>query len=187
VLAYVAQQAVETYGWLAPGEMLDGLGLAETTPGPLIMVVQFVAFMGAFRDPGTLPPMLAGTLGGMLATWVTFVPCFLWIFLGAPFVEALRGNRALAGALAAITAAVVGVILNLAVWFALHVLFAELRELRALGMTLDVPIPSSLRVASLVLTAGALLAVFRFEVGMIPTLCACAGLGVLYHLLGGPV
>jgi chromate transporter len=187
VLAYVAQQAVETYGWLAPGEMLDGLGLAETTPGPLIMVVQFVAFMGAFRDPGTLPPMVAGTLGGMLATWVTFVPCFLWIFLGAPFVEALRGNRALAGALAAITAAVVGVILNLAVWFALHVLFAELRELRALGMTLDVPAPSSLRVASLALTAGALLAVFRLQAGMISTLCACAGLGLLYHLLGGPV
>ena len=100
VLAYVAQQAVETYGWLEPGEMLDGLGLAETTPGPLIMVVQFVGFMGAFRDPGALHPMVAGTLGGMLTTWVTFVPCFLWIFLGAPFVEALRGNRALGGALA---------------------------------------------------------------------------------------
>jgi len=111
----------------------------------------------------------------------------LWIFLGAPFVEALRGNRALAGALAAITAAVVGVILNLAIWFALHVLFAELRELRSLGMTLDVPTLGSLRVASLALTAGALIAVFRFEVGMIPTLCACAGLGVLYHFLGGPI
>ena len=128
VLAYVAQQAVETYGWLEPGEMLDGLGLAETTPGPLIMVVQFVGFMGAYRDPGTLQPMIAGTLGGMLTTWVTFVPCFLWIFLGAPFVEGLRGNRALGGALAAITAAVVGVILNLAIWFALHVLFARGRR-----------------------------------------------------------
>ncbi|MGH6899331.1 MAG: chromate efflux transporter [Geminicoccaceae bacterium] len=187
VLAYVAQQAVETYGWLEPGEMLDGLGLAETTPGPLIMVVQFVGFMGAFRDPGMLPPMVAGTLGGMLTTWVTFVPCFLWIFLGAPFVEALRGNRALGGALAAITAAVVGVILNLAIWFALHVLFAEVSEVRALGMTLDVPALGSLRVASLVLTAGALLAVFRFNVGMIATLGACAGLGVVHHLLGGPV
>jgi chromate transporter len=187
VLAYVAQQAVETYGWLEPGEMLDGLGLAETTPGPLIMVVQFVGFMGAFRDPGTLPPMVAGTLGGMLTTWVTFVPCFLWIFLGAPFVEALRGNRALGGALAAITAAVVGVILNLAIWFALHVLFAEVNEIEALGMTLDVPVPGSLRAASLLLTAGALLAVFRFEVGMIPTLGACAALGVVYHLLGGPI
>src|SRR5262245_46762102 len=99
VLAYVAQQAVENYGWLKPGEMLDGLGMAETTPGPLIMVLQFVGFMAAFRDPGTLSPMLAGTLGGLLATWVTFTPCFLWIFLGAPFIEVLRGNRALNGAL----------------------------------------------------------------------------------------
>ncbi len=187
VLAYVAQQAVETYGWLEPGEMLDGLGLAETTPGPLIMVVQFVGFMGAYRDPGTLHPMIAGTLGGMLTTWVTFVPCFLWIFLGAPFVEGLRGNRALGGALAAITAAVVGVILNLAVWFALHVLFAEVNEIRLPGATLDVPVPGSLRVASLVLTTGALLAVFRFKAGMIPTLAACAALGVAYHLLGGSI
>src|SRR4051794_17650264 len=117
VLAYVAQAAVETYGWLRPGEMLDGLGMAETTPGPLIIVTQFVGFMGAFRDPGTLPPLLAGALGGTLTTWVTFVPCFLWIFLGAPFIEVLRGNKALSGALATITAAVVGVVLNLAVWF----------------------------------------------------------------------
>ena len=112
VLAYVAQQAVETYGWLTPGEMLDGLGMAETTPGPLIMVLQFVGFMAAYRDPGSLSPMLAGTLGGLLATWVTFTPCFLWIFLGAPFIEVLRGNRALNGALSAITAAVVGVVLE---------------------------------------------------------------------------
>jgi chromate transporter len=167
--------------------MLDGLGLAETTPGPLIMVVQFVGFMGAYRNPGALDPMLAGTLGGALTTWVTFVPCFLWIFLGAPFVEALRGNRALGGALAAITAAVVGVILNLAIWFALHVLFAEVGEIRALGMTLEMPELSSLRGASLLLTAGALLAVFRFDAGMIPTLAACAGLGIAYHLLGGSI
>ena len=111
--------------WLKPGEMLDGLGMAETTPGPLIMVLQFVGFMAAFRDPGALPPMLAGTLGGLLATWVTFAPCFLWIFLGAPFVEVLRGNKALSGALSAITAAVVGVILNLAVWFAIHTIFRD--------------------------------------------------------------
>jgi chromate transporter len=185
VLAYVAQQAVETYGWLGPGEMLDGLGLAETTPGPLIMVTQFVGFMGAFRDPGMLHPMVAGTLGGMLTTWVTFVPCFLWIFLGAPFIEGLRGNRALGGALAAITAAVVGVILNLAVWFALHVLFAQVDEVRWLGMTVDVPAPGSVRVPSLLLTAGAMLAVFRLQVGMIPALVGCAGLGVAYYLLGG--
>ena len=128
VLAYVAQQAVENYGWLAPGEMLDGLGMAETTPGPLIMVVQFVGFMGAYRNPGTLDPILAGTLGAALTTWVTFVPCFLWIFLGAPNIEALRGNKALTAALSGITAAVVGVILNLAIWFGLHVIFGEVGE-----------------------------------------------------------
>jgi chromate transporter len=187
VLAYVAQQAVETYGWLAPGEMLDGLGLAETTPGPLIMVLQFVGFMGAFRDPGTLHPMVAGTLGGLLTTWVTFVPCFLWIFLGAPFVEALRGNRALGGALAAITAAVVGVILNLAIWFALHVLFAEIEEVHALAMSIDVPALASLNLPSLVLTLGASIAIFRFGVGMIPVLAACAALGVAYHLVAGAI
>lgn len=182
VLAYVAQQAVDAYGWLAPGEMLDGLGMAETTPGPLIMVVQFVGFMGAFRDPGALPPLLAATLGGLLTTWVTFVPCFLWIFLGAPFVETLRGNRALGAALSAITAAVVGVILNLAIWFALHVLFAEVHEVRGLGLVLDVPVPTSLDLAALVLTAGAVLAVFRFKAGMLKVIAGCAALGVLHHL-----
>ena len=131
VLAYVAQQAVEHYRWLKPGEMLDGLGMAETTPGPLIMVLQFVGFMAAFRDPGGLSPMLAGTLGGLLATWVTFTPCFLWIFLGAPFVEKLRGNKALNAALSAITAAVVGVILNLAIWFAIHTVFRQTVPVRA--------------------------------------------------------
>ena len=185
VLAYVAQQAVETYGWLQPGEMLDGLGMAETTPGPLIMVVQFVGFLGAFRDPGTLPPMLAGTLGGLLTTWVTFVPCFLWIFLGAPFAEALRGNRALSAALSTITAAVVGVILNLAIWFALHVLFRDLNEFRFGPVALDVPVPSSINLASLVLTVAALVAVFRFKVGMVPVLAACSAAGVLYYLAAG--
>src|ERR671933_381343 len=135
VLAYVAQLAVEHYGWLRPGEMLDGLGMAETTPGPLIMVLQFVGFMAACRDPGTLSPMLAGTLGGLLATWVTFTPCFLWIFLGAPFIEVMRGNKALAGALSAITAAVVGVILNLAIWFGLHTLFRQVRPVEGFGLS----------------------------------------------------
>ena len=134
VLAYVAQQAVENYGWLKPGEMLDGLGMAETTPGPLIMVLQFVGFMAAFRDPGTLSPMVAGTLGGLLATWVTFTPCFLWIFLGAPFVEVLRDNKNLNGALSAITAAVVGVVLNLAIWFALHTVFRQVTAVRGYGL-----------------------------------------------------
>ena len=139
VLAYVAQQAVQHYGWLKPGEMLDGLGMAETTPGPLIMVLQFVGFMAAFRQPGPLSPLLAGTLGGLLATWVTFTPCFLWIFLGAPFAEKLRGVRALNAALSAITAAVVGVILNLAVWFAVHTLFHETVPLRSTLFAFDVP------------------------------------------------
>src|SRR6202030_4111485 len=167
VLAYVAQEAVQTYHWLKPGEMLDGLGMAETTPGPLIMVLQFVGFMGAFRAPGSLSPMVAGPLGGILATWVTFTPCFLWIFLGAPYIEVLRGNKALSAALATVTAAVVGVILNLAIWFALHVLFADLRPTQWLGMRVDVPTLSSINVPSLVLTIGALIAVFRFKIGMI--------------------
>ena len=185
VLAYVAQQAVETYGWLQPGEMLDGLGLAETTPGPLIMVTQFVGFLGAFRDPGGLNPFVAGTLGGLLTTWVTFVPCFLWIFLGAPFVETIRGNRALAAALAAITAAVVGVVLNLAVWFGLHVLFGEVREVEGFGMSLDVPVLATIDPAALVLTLAAIVAVFHFKIGMIPVLAACSAAGVLYFLAVG--
>jgi len=180
VLSYVAQQAVEHYHWLKPGEMLDGLGMAETTPGPLIMVTQFVGFMGAYRIPGSLNPLLAGTLGGLLTTWVTFVPCFLWIFLGAPFMETMRSNKALAAALAAITAAVVGVILNLAVWFALHVLFGTLYEARGFGMTVDVPVLSSVNIPSLLLTAAAVIAVFRFKVGMLPVLAACSVLGILY-------
>jgi chromate transporter len=184
VLAYVAQQAVEHYGWLKPGEMLDGLGMAETTPGPLIMVTQFVGFMAAFRNPGTLPPLVAGTLGGLLTTWVTFAPCFLWIFVGAPYVERLRGNRALAGALSAITAAVVGVILNLAVWFALHTIFAQTRPFAVGPVSFDVPVLSSLNLWALALAAAAVLAVFRFKVGMIQTLAACAVAGVALHLAG---
>ncbi|GJD79548.1 chromate efflux transporter [Methylobacterium gregans] len=184
VLSYVAQQAVEHYGWLRPGEMLDGLGMAETTPGPLIMVTQFVGFLAAYRAPGALPPLMAGTLGGLLTTWVTFAPCFLWIFVGAPYVERLRGNRALAGALSAITAAVVGVILNLAVWFALHTVFAETRPFTAGPIRFDVPVPSSLNPWALALAAAAVLAVFRFKVGMVPTLAACAAAGVALHLAG---
>lgn len=183
VLAYVAQQAVENYGWLAPGEMLNGLGLAETTPGPLIMVTQFVGFLAAFREPGALNPYLAGTLGGLLTTWVTFLPCFLWIFLGAPFIERLRGNRALSGALAAITAAVVGVILNLAVWFGLHVLFRDVAEARLGPLSLDVPRLASLDPVALLLFAVAALALFRWRVGVVPTLVGAACAGTLWHLL----
>ncbi|MBL4907915.1 MAG: chromate transporter, partial [Sneathiella sp.] len=188
VLAYVAQAAVGSFGWLQPGEMLDGLGLAETTPGPLIMVTQFVGFMGAFREPGTLSPLLAGVLGGLLTTWVTFTPCFLWIFIGAPYVERLRGNKALSAALAAITAAVVGVILNLDVWFAIHVLFEQVTILETLGLHVTVPIFLTLDPAALILAAAALLAVFRFKVGMVPLLvtAAIAGYGLQYSgLIGG--
>ncbi|WP_371033284.1 chromate efflux transporter [Methylosinus sp. PW1] len=138
VLAYVAQQAVDNYHWLGSREMLDGLGMAETTPGPLVIVLQFVGFLAAYRDPGSLPPLLAGALGGLLTTWVTFVPCFLWIFLGAPYVEKLRGDAALAGALTAITAAVVGVILNLAIWFAVHILFREAVPIHGFGFSFEV-------------------------------------------------
>src|SRR4249919_2499212 len=184
VLAYVAQQAVENYGWLKPGEMLDGLGMAETTPGPLIMVLQFVGFMAAFRDPGTLSPMLAGTLGGLLATWVTFTPCFLWIFLGAPFIETLRGNKALAGALTAITAAVVGVILNLPVWFALHTVFRETTPVRGFGLSCGMPVLLSVDIPALVLAIAAATAIFRFNLGMLTVLGGSCAAGVLLRLIG---
>lgn len=185
VLAYVAQEAVQSYQWLRPEEMLDGLGMAETTPGPLIQVVQFVGFIAAFRDPGVLNPLTAATLASILVTWVTFVPCFLWIFLGAPFVERLRGNPALAGALSAITATVVGVVLNLAVWFAVHVLFRSVREVGAAGMSLEVPVWTTLDPASALLTTGAVIAVFYFRLGVIPVIGACSVLGVAFSLVAG--
>src|SRR5207247_398624 len=184
VLAYVAQQAVENYGWLKPGEMLDGLGMAETTPGPLIMVLQFVGFMAAFREPGSLAPMFAGTLGGLLATWVTFTPCFLWIFLGAPFVEKLRGNRALNAALSAITAAVVGVILNLAIWFAIHTVFHETVPVRLFPLSFDAPSLASVDAFALALSVAAAIAIFRFKARMIATLAACCAAGVVLYLVG---
>ena len=185
VLAYVAQEAVESYGWLRPGEMLDGLGMAETTPGPLIMVTQFVGFMGAARDPGGLDPLLAGTLAAVLTTWVTFVPCFLWIFLGAPFAERMRGNIALTSAMTAITAAVVGVVLNLALWFAIHTIFAEVHEIRAAPLRFDVPDPGSVNLAALVLTAAALVAVFRFKAGPLPVIAGAGLAGMGVWLIGG--
>ena len=184
VLAYVAQQAVEHYHWVQPREMLDGLGMAETTPGPLIMVLQFVGFMAAFRDPGTLPPMLAATLGGLLATWVTFTPCFLWIFLGAPFIETLRGNKGLAGALTAITAAVVGVILNLSIWFALHTVFRETAPVRSFGLSFDMPVLSSIDLPALALAIAAAAAIFSFKLGMLTVLAGSCVVGVLLRLAG---
>lgn len=184
VLAYVAQQAVEAYGWLRPGEMLDGLGMAETTPGPLVMVLQFVGFMGAYRDPGSLSPLTAGVLGGLLATWVTFVPCFLFIFLGAPFIETMRGNKAMHGALSAITAAVVGVILNLAIWFAIHTLFRETYPVVGYGLNFRMPVLASADPWALALSVAAVVATFRLKVGMIPVLALCSTAGVLLHLAG---
>lgn len=184
VLAYVAQQAVDTYHWLTPAEMLDGLAMAETTPGPLIMVLQYVAFMGAYRDPGTLSPLLAGTLGGLLATWVTFIPCFLWIFLGAPFIERMRGNAALSGAMSAITAAVVGVILNLAIWFTIHTIFGRV-ELIAWGpLRFDSPVLASANSFALLLTAGAIFAVFRLKIGLLTVLAASSLCGIALYAAG---
>ncbi len=148
------------------------------------MVVQFVGFMGAYRDPGTLDPMTAATLGALLTTWVTFVPCFLWIFLGAPFIEKLRGNIALTGAMSAITAAVVGVILNLAVWFGLHTLFSQVVPWRLGYLTLDLPVLSSLVLPSLLLTLAAALAIFRFNASVIATLLASALAGMAWVLVG---
>ncbi len=183
VLAYMAQQAVNTYGWLSPGEMVDGLGMAETTPGPLIMVVQFVGFVGAYRNPGMLDPMVAGMLGALLTTWVTFVPCFLWIFLGAPYIESLRGNRSLSAALSGITAAIVGVILNLSVWFSLHVLFSELNEIHSRGMHIQIPVWDTLDPWSALLAISALI-LMRFKVGMGKTLAVSVVLGGLIYYLG---
>jgi chromate transporter len=184
VLAYVAQQAVEHYHWLHPREMLDGLGMAETTPGPLIMVLQFVGFMAAYRDPATLSPMLAGTLGGLLATWVTFTPCFLWIFVGGPFIETMRGNKGLAGALSAITAAVVGVILNLSIWFALHTVFRDTTPVRSFGLSFDMPVLSSLDVPALALAIAAATAIFRFNLGMLTVLAGSCAAGIALSLVG---
>jgi chromate transporter len=184
VLAYMAQQAVEHYHWLKPQEMLVGLGFAETTPGPLISVVQFVGFMAAFRRPGSLSPALAGTLGGLMAQWSTFVPSFLWIFMGAPYIESLRNNKALSAALAAITAAVVGVIANLAIWFALHTLFGEVQLRHVLGMSLQIPVLNTINFPALVLSIAAGIALFRFKVGMIATLLGSSVAGIVMHFAG---
>jgi chromate transporter len=178
VLAYVAQQAVNVYGWLAPGEMVRGLALAETTPGPLIMVVQFVAFVGAYRDPGGLHPMVAGTLAALLTTWVTFVPCFLFILLGAPYVERLRGNRTLASALTGITAAVVGVIANLAWYFTLHTLFRDTHGIDAAVIDLELPELGSVRWDALGMAVLGFVLIFGLKWSVLRTLGVCAALGL---------
>jgi chromate transporter len=184
VLAYVAQKAVEVYGWLAPGEMVRGLALAETTPGPLIMVVQFVAFVGAYRAPGALDPWVAAVLAALLTTWVTFVPCFVFIFLGAPYVERLRGNHALSSALTGITAAVVGVIANLAVFFALHTLFEQTTQVSVSVLTVELPILSSLDPVAAGITVVAALLLFRLKWSVLRTLGVCAALGLVAGAAG---
>jgi chromate transporter len=184
VLSYVAQRAVHDFGWLGPREMVDGLGLAETTPGPLILVVEFVGFMGAYHAPAGLPPVVAGILGACTTVWVTFVPCFLWILVGAPWVEALRANARLQHALAAISAAVVGVIANLSIWFGLHVVFAEVPE-RDLGwLHVPVPVLASLDVAAASLTVAATAAIFTTRLGMMRVLGAAAVVGLVLRLSG---
>ncbi len=170
VLPYVAQQAVSHFGWLQPGQMLDGLGLAETTPGPLIMVVQFVGFVGAWQNPNGLAPLFAASLGALLTTWVTFTPCFLWIFLGGPYLERLRGNRRLTSALSAITAAVVGVVLNLAVWFALQVFF---------------PARGAVDWLAIILSAVAFLGILRWRWNIIAVVAGGGLAGLLYLLMNG--
>jgi len=168
VLPYVAQQALFHYGWLKPGQMMDGLGLAETTPGPLIMVLQFVGFMGGWQHPQGLSPTLAGTIGALVTTWATFTPCFLWIFLGGPYIEKLRGNVKLTTALSAITAAVVGVVLNLAVWFALNALF---------------PNHSSLDWFALGITVVAFFGMLKLKWDVIPVVIAAGLVGLIYRML----
>ncbi|MEP6699607.1 MAG: chromate efflux transporter [Verrucomicrobiota bacterium] len=167
VLPYVAQQALDTYGWLQTGQMMDGLGLAETTPGPLIMVLQFVGFMGGWNQPGALPRLLAATLGALITTWATFVPCFLWIFLGAPHLEQLRGNEKLTAALSAVTAAVVGVILNLAIWFGLHAVFPK-------GDGVDWFV--------VVASAVAFLGMLRWKWGVVPVIIGSGLVGLIYRM-----
>ena len=170
VLPYVTQQALFHYGWLKPGQMLDGLGLAETTPGPLIMVLQFVGFMGAWHHPEGLPPLVAATLGALITTWVTFTPCFLWIFVGGPYIERLRGNKNLTSTLSAITAAIVSVVLNLAVWFALRVFF---------------PASGTVDWFAILLCAAAFVAMLRYKIDIIPVIFGSAIVGLSYHFLRG--
>jgi chromate transporter len=185
VLAYMAQEVVQTYGWLTAPEMVDGLGLAETTPGPLILVTQFVGFLAAFRNAPPFSPISAGLLGAAMTTWVTFVPSMLWIFAGAPFIEELRGNRRLAGALAAITAAVVGVILNLSVWFALHVLFGQVEERHVGVLRWFAFDPMALDLKTTALAVIAAVMAFRLHRSLIEVIAVMAALGIAVRLIFG--
>jgi chromate transporter len=183
VLAYINQAAVMQFHWLQPGQMVVGLGLAESTPGPLIMVTEFVGFLGGYRFPGDLDPVVAGILGAVVTTWATFAPCFLWIFLGAPFIERLRGNRALGAALSAVTAAVVGVILDLAVTFAIAVLFEETKQGALLGLTFPVPVIGSIDLFATALAAAAFVALWRYRMNVLALVGASAAAGLAYRFV----
>jgi chromate transporter len=183
VLAYINIAAI-SYGWLLPGQMATGLGLAESTPGPLIMVTEFVGFMGAYQQPGTLSPAAAGALGALVVTWATFAPCFLWIFLGAPYVEVLRGNRRLASALSGVTAAVVGVVLNLALVLGINTLFDQVRAVEVLGNAIPVPVWSSVDVFALVIAVASFVAMWRFKVHVLWVVGVAAGVGIVRAVVG---
>ena len=181
VLSYINQAAVQTFGWLVPGQMVTGLGLAESTPGPLIMVTQFVGFLGAYRYPGGLDPVVAGMLGATVTVWATFVPCFVWIFLGAPYIERLRGNRSLGAALGAVTAAVVGVILNLAITFGIAALFADVSEAEVLGTTFPLPDATSMDVFAVALAAIAFLGLWKHKWNVLWVVGGSAVAGLVYR------
>jgi chromate transporter len=183
VLAYVAQEAVQTFGWLSADDMLQGLALAETTPGPLILVLSFVGFLAAFRDAVPFDPLAAGIIGATLTTWVTFVPCFLWVLLGAPYIERLRHQKALSSALAMVTAAVVGVILNLAIYFAMHALFRQVGQWQPLGLAIPFPDLRTIDVPAVAIAILAIVAMFRFHVPMLITLAVSGALGLIYTLI----
>ncbi|MEO1205528.1 MAG: chromate efflux transporter [Pseudomonadota bacterium] len=178
VLTYMAQEAVQEFGWLKPGEMVDGLGLAETTPGPLILVTQFVGFLAAYRTGAEQPTLIYGVFGMVVTLWATFAPCFLWIFTGAPFVSRLESMPRLRAALAGVTAAVVGVIANLSVWFAFNVLFKGLSTLDVPGGQLTLPDLATFNVLAFGLAVVGFVALFAFRFGVLSTLCICAGLGL---------
>ena len=182
VLSFVAERAVNVFGWLLPGEMVNGLALAETTPGPLIMVVQFVGFLGAFRNAGSLNPWVAGIVGSSLVVWVTFVPCFLFVFLGAPYVERLRTNRSLSAAMSAVSAAVVGVIANLSVYFSLHTLFDDTTRIDNGILRMTLPAWDSVNVRALVLTAFACVLVFRYKWTTVRVMLTLAVVGCAVYL-----
>jgi chromate transporter len=181
-LAYINQAAVQHFGWLGPGQMVTGLGLAESTPGPLILVAEFVGFLGAYRFPGGLDPVLAGVLGASVTVWATFAPCFLWIFLGAPYIERLRGNESLNGALAAVTAAVVGVILNLAVTFGIATLFDEVRTGELFSLTFPVPQFDSIDVFALALAIVSFVGLWRYGWNVLWVVGGSATAGLIYRL-----